>query len=176
MLDDRQIANAHAGRDEDGVGDGWRDRRDAGLAAAAQGRVAVVEMDFDVGAVGETRHRIIRKIRLRDGAFVDSDFSVLRCAQAEETADEAANAATRATPAKNPILLICFLRVVSRDVLAQACLPMTWSSNRAGQIVAAKTCLPKTCLPKTCAPPEYNGAQHKRSLFPTDLRRQYRIP
>jgi hypothetical protein len=28
--------------------------------------------------------------------------------------------------------------------------------------------LAEVCLPKTCAPSGYNGARHKRSLFPTD--------
>src|ERR1700730_7710385 len=89
-----------------------------------------------------------------------STFSMVplrRCVCCAE-ADETAKAATRATPARIPILFICFLQLTcSRDLFSETC------QDFARQVVRADfRALPNVALPNACAASEYSGAHRGR--------------
>ena len=75
MFGERQGADTFAGDGENGVADGWKNRREGGFAEAGRGIVGLQEMDFDFrGHLIHADGRIFVEVALEGAAAVDGDL------------------------------------------------------------------------------------------------------
>src|SRR6516164_2552854 len=79
FLANGQPPNRFPGDREDGVADGWRNRRSAGFAAAAGRLITWHDVNFDCGHFIYAQHFVIIEIALFDAAFGNCNLSFQRC-------------------------------------------------------------------------------------------------
>jgi hypothetical protein len=79
FLANGQPPNRFSNGSEDGVADGWRNRRSAGFAAAAGRLITWHDVNFDGGHFIQAQHFVIIEIALFDAAFGNGDLSFQRC-------------------------------------------------------------------------------------------------